>query len=149
MLSGMSVRKARELRRSVLLEYLLKGVVSNYELSRILHVSTRTVNRDRRAINGYLSNNFKELEAAAPVIHMQILLSTFDVLARAWQIIDSTKDDNTMVAASYLALSTLSKISELSSVSTNKLLENYIKAKAQQEKEQRQESPRSRSREWV
>lgn len=106
---------------------MIKGTVSTVDLSNILHVSTRTVNRDKRFITQYLTNQFHMLAAESPAIHQQMLYGHYDVLQQAWMIISKNPDPNVKIQALYLAMSAMNKIIELSG-SSNKLVESFMKA---------------------
>jgi hypothetical protein len=94
---------------------MMHGAISSHDLSNILKVPIRTIDRDKQWLNGFLNKSFQDLVNSYPSIHQSVLLAHYDIMATAWRIIDSpTAEDNTKIAAGYLALSTLSKIMELS-----------------------------------
>jgi hypothetical protein len=116
------------------LDEMMHGMISSYELANKLHVSVGTIDRDKRWINNYLSKSFQELSNAYPSIHQSMMLAHFDILATAWNIInDNGNDSHVRIAASYMAMSAMDKIISLSG-SGNKILEAYTKIQAEQKR---------------
>jgi hypothetical protein len=95
---GPSTKKAIKWRRDKVLELMSKGVVRLSHLSQQIQVSEATIKRDRRVL---AKEAYSEIVSYEPntLLFMMVKQGTFDLIDKAWEIVNSEIDANTRIQA--------------------------------------------------
>jgi hypothetical protein len=95
---GPSTKKAIRWRRDNVLELMSKGVVRLSHLSQQMQVSEATIKRDKRWLARQLYKELGSYETNTLVFNL-INQGTFKLIEKAWEIVESAKDDNIRIQA--------------------------------------------------